>query len=120
MTRAASSSTSAPAPPTTFKWFGDGWSNEEIDRLYDEALATADVAERLEEYQRIQEIIAEDVPNLYTVQPTKFQVATQRVEGMYVSYTDFNTGLRTAWDGRVLRKVGPRRQRVKGEVVLYP
>jgi peptide/nickel transport system substrate-binding protein len=54
------------------KWFGDGWSNEEIDRLYDEALATADVTHRLAAYQRIQEIIAEDVPNLYTVQPTKF------------------------------------------------
>jgi peptide/nickel transport system substrate-binding protein len=82
--------------PNNELWFGDGWSNEEIDRLYDEALATADVAERMADYQRIQEIIAEDVPNLYTVQPTKFQVATQRVEGMYVSYTDFNTGLRTA------------------------
>jgi peptide/nickel transport system substrate-binding protein len=78
------------------KWFGDGWSNEEIDRLYDEALATADVDQRLAAYQRIQEIIAEDVPNLYTVQPFKFQVANQRVEGMYVSYTDFNPGLRTA------------------------
>ena len=78
------------------KWFGDGWSNEEIDRLYDEALATADVEARLAAYQRIQEIIAEDVPNLYTVQPFKFQVANQRVEGMYVSYTDFNPGLRTA------------------------
>jgi peptide/nickel transport system substrate-binding protein len=78
------------------KWFGDGWSNEEIDRLYDEALATADVEQRLAAYQRIQEIIAEDVPNLYTVQPFKFQVANQRVEGMYVSYTDFNPGLRTA------------------------
>jgi len=82
--------------PNNLTWFGDGWSNEEIDRLYDEALATADVAERMADYQRIQDIIAEDVPNLYTVQPTKFQVATQRVEGMYVSYTDFNTGLRTA------------------------
>jgi peptide/nickel transport system substrate-binding protein len=78
------------------KWFGDGWSNEEIDALYDEALATSDQAQRLEAYKRIQQIIAEDVPNLYTVQPTKFQVANQRVEGMYVSYTDFNTGLRTA------------------------
>ncbi|HEX2280633.1 MAG TPA: ABC transporter substrate-binding protein [Thermomicrobiales bacterium] len=78
------------------KWFGDGWKNEEIDRLYDEALATADVAQRLAAYHRIQEIIAEDVPNLYTVQPYKFQVANQRVEGMYVSYTDFNPGLRTA------------------------
>jgi peptide/nickel transport system substrate-binding protein len=78
------------------KWFGDGWANEEIDSLYDEALATADQAARLEAYKRIQQIIAEDVPNLYTVQPLKFQVANQRVEGMYVSYTDFNTGLRTA------------------------
>jgi peptide/nickel transport system substrate-binding protein len=78
------------------KWFGDGWANEEIDRLYDEALATADVEARLAAYQRIQEIIAEEAPNLYTVQPFKFQVANQRVEGMYVSYTDFNPGLRTA------------------------
>jgi peptide/nickel transport system substrate-binding protein len=78
------------------KWFGDGWSNEEIDRLYDEALATADVDQRMAAYQRIQEIIAEDVPNLYTVQPYKFQVVNQRVEGMYVSFTDFNPGLRTA------------------------
>jgi peptide/nickel transport system substrate-binding protein len=82
--------------PNNELWFSDGWSNEEIDRLYDEALTTADVAERMAAYHRIQEIIAEDVPNLYTVQPTKFQVATQRVEGMYVSYTDFNTGLRNA------------------------
>ncbi len=77
-------------------WFGEGWSNEEIDRLYDEALATADQGQRLAAYQRILEIIVEDVPNLYTVQPSKFQIANQRVDGMYVSYTDFNTGLRTA------------------------
>ncbi|MBA3414875.1 MAG: ABC transporter substrate-binding protein [Chloroflexia bacterium] len=77
-------------------WFGDGWANEELNTLYDEALATADVAPRLEAYRRIQEIILEDVANLYTVQPFKFQVANQRIEGMYVSYTDFNTGLRTA------------------------
>ncbi|MGH2616083.1 MAG: ABC transporter substrate-binding protein [Thermomicrobiales bacterium] len=78
------------------KWFGDGWVNEEIDSLYDEALATADEAARMEAYTRIQQIIAEEVPHLYTVQPMKFQVANQRVSGMYVSYTDFNPGLRTA------------------------
>ncbi len=77
-------------------WFGDGWANDEINQLYDEALATADVEQRLAAYQRIQEIIAEEAPNLYTVQPYKFQVANARVEGMYVSYTDFNPGLRTA------------------------
>ena len=78
------------------KWFGDGWSNEEIDQLYDEALATADEAQRMAAYERIQQIIMEEAPNLYTVQPYKFQVANARVDGMYVSYTDFNPGLRTA------------------------
>jgi peptide/nickel transport system substrate-binding protein len=78
------------------KWFGDGWISEEIDSLYDEALATSDHDQRLAAYQRIQEIIAEEAPNLYTVQPYKYQVANRRVDGMYVSYTDFNTGLRTA------------------------
>ena len=77
-------------------WFGDGWQNEELDKLYDEALATADMEERHAAYRRIQEIILEDVPNLYTVQPYKYQAVTGRVEGMYVSYTDFNPGLRTA------------------------
>ena len=60
-------------------WFGDGWKNEEIDRLYDEALATADDRSGCATYQRIQEIIAEEVPNLYTVQPYKFQVVRHRV-----------------------------------------
>lgn len=82
--------------PQNETWFGDGWQNEEIDQLYDEALATSDVEQRMAAYQRIQEIIAEEVPNLYTVQPYKFQVANSRVEGMYVSYTDFNEGLRTS------------------------
>ncbi|MFT4038338.1 MAG: ABC transporter substrate-binding protein [Thermomicrobiales bacterium] len=77
-------------------WFGDGWQNEEIDKLYDEALATADVEARRAAYQRIQEIITEESPNLYTVQPYKYQAVTGRVDGMYVSYTDFNPGLRTA------------------------
>jgi peptide/nickel transport system substrate-binding protein len=77
-------------------WFGDGWKNDELDKLYDEALATADTEARHAAYQRIQEIILEEAANLYTVQPYKYQAVTGRVEGMYVSYTDFNPGLRTA------------------------
>ncbi|HEY8447229.1 MAG TPA: ABC transporter substrate-binding protein [Thermomicrobiales bacterium] len=77
-------------------WFGDGWKNDEIDAAYDEALATTDVARRHELYRRIQQIIAEDAVNLYTVQPYKFQAVRRRLSGMYVAYTDFNPGLRTA------------------------
>jgi len=77
-------------------WFGDGWSNDELDGLYDEALATTDQEQRLAAYQRIQEIILEEAANMYTVQPFKYQAVNGRVDGMYVSYTDFNPGLRTA------------------------
>jgi len=76
---------------------GDGWISEEFDQLYDEALATSDNARRHELYTRLQEIIIRDEAiNFYTVQPVKFQVVNKRLTGMYVAYTDFNTGLRYA------------------------
>lgn len=78
------------------KWFGEGWKNDEIDALYDEALATLDQALRPPMYQQIQEIIATEVANLYTVQPYKFQVVRNRVTGMYVFFGNTNTGLRKA------------------------
>ncbi len=78
------------------KWFGDGWKNDELDAAYDEALSTSDQARRHELYRRIQQIIAEEAAHLYTVQPYKFQAVRKRLSGMYVAYTDFNPGLRTA------------------------
>jgi ABC-type transport system substrate-binding protein len=78
------------------KWFGDGWKNDDVNQLYDEALATSDVATRHKDYTRIQEILLEGAVNLFTVQPYKFQVVRKRLTGMYVSYTDFNEGLARA------------------------
>ena len=78
------------------RWFGEGWKNDEIDQLYDEGLTTADQARRHEIYSRIQQIIAEEAANIYTVQPYKFQVVRKRVTGMYVAYSDFYPGLRTS------------------------
>jgi len=77
-------------------WFGDGYNNEEFNTLYDQALAELDQAARVPMYQRLQEIVAEDVANLYLTQPFKFQVVHNRLSGMYVSFTDNNPGLRTA------------------------
>ena len=77
-------------------WFGDGWKNEELDQLYDEALASLDQAKRHANYKRIQEIILNEVPNLYTVQPKKYQVVSNKLQGMYVFYGNTNPGLRTA------------------------
>jgi len=77
-------------------WFGDGWKNDELDAAYDEALATLDQAKRHADYKRIQEIVLDEVPNLYTVQPKKYQVVSNQLEGMYVFYGNTNPGLRTA------------------------
>jgi len=77
-------------------WFGDGWKSEEFDTLYDEALATLDHEERKAKYLRLQQIITEEVPNLYIVQPMKYQVVNNALTGMYVFYGNTNYGLRTA------------------------
>jgi peptide/nickel transport system substrate-binding protein len=77
-------------------WFGDGWKNEELDKLYDEALATLDQAKRHADYNRIQEIILDEAINLYTVVAMKYQVVSKRLSGMYVFYGNTNPGLRTS------------------------
>jgi peptide/nickel transport system substrate-binding protein len=79
------------------QWFNGGYDNAELDQLYNAALMTTDQAKRKPMYQRIQEIILTEVPNMYTVQNKKFQIIRNRVKNMYVSFTDFNTGLREAW-----------------------
>ena len=79
------------------KWFAGGYSNDELNKLYDDALVTTDQAKRKPMYQRIQQIILTEVPHLFTVQPKKFQITRTRLKNMYVSFTDFNTGLREAW-----------------------
>ena len=77
-------------------YYGDGWKSDEFDQLYDQALATTDEAERHDLYQQLQQLVLEENPYLYTVQSLKFQVVNRRLSGMYVAYTDFNTGLRQA------------------------
>ncbi len=76
-------------------WFGDGWKSDEFDTLYDEALGTLDHEERKAKYLRLQQIVTEEVPNLYTVQPMKYQVVNNALTGMYVFYGNTNYGLRT-------------------------
>lgn len=78
-------------------WFEGGYDNPELDQLYATGLATTDQEKRKPMYRRIQEIILTEVPNLYTVQDKKIQIVRSRVKNMYVSFTDFNTGLREAW-----------------------
>ncbi len=77
--------------------FKGGWKSDELIKLFDDGFTTADPVKRKPIYLRMQQIIAEEVPNLYTVNPFKFQLVRNRVKNMYVSYTNMNPGLREAW-----------------------
>lgn len=83
-------------PPARREWF-TAWEDDELTGLYEDALATSVVEEREDAYRRIQEIILEQVPNMYTVQPYRFHAVRNRLKGMYVSYTDSHVGLRQVW-----------------------
>jgi len=55
---------------------------------------TLDPAKRLPLYKDAQQRIMVGLPQISLVQVTKYQVVRKRVQGMYVAFSDFNTGLR--------------------------
>jgi peptide/nickel transport system substrate-binding protein len=80
-------------------WFnnGDGWRNDELVDLYQQALVNLDSASRHEQIRRIQEIVLEEAPHVYICQPLKFHAVRTEVQDMYVAFNDFHSGLRTTW-----------------------
>ena len=59
---------------------------------------TLDPAKRLPLYKDAQKRLMTGLPQIGLVQVQKFQVVRKRVQGMYVAFDDFNTGLRnTVW-----------------------
>jgi ABC-type transport system substrate-binding protein len=61
------------------------------------ALNTADQSVRKQLYTRAQQILLTELVHIPLVQDMKYQVVRNRLQNMYVAYTDFNTGLREAW-----------------------
>ncbi len=86
-----------PKTPIFEKWFAGGWSNDELTKILEDALLTADQAKRKQLYTRAQQILLTELPHIPLVQDMKYQVVRTRLKNMYVAYTDFNTGLREAW-----------------------
>lgn len=81
------------------RWFnnGDGWKNDELVNLYNQAKVELNSEERHKQIRRIQEIILEEAPHIYTCQPLKFHAVRSNLKDMYVGFNDFHPGLRTVW-----------------------
>ena len=76
---------------------GEGWKNDEAIQLYDKLVTTLDSAQRHAQVRRIQEIGFDEFPQITLFQTRKFIAVRNYLKDMYVAFTDFYSGLRTAW-----------------------
>jgi peptide/nickel transport system substrate-binding protein len=77
-------------------WFS-GYKNIPMWRLVGNGQITLDQAKRLPMYTKLQQILLTELLEVPLLVAYKYQVVNKRLRNMYVSYTDFNPGLRTAW-----------------------
>jgi peptide/nickel transport system substrate-binding protein len=86
-----------PAIPSYRAWY-PLWKNVKIWRLVGNGKIILDPAKRLPLYKQAQVLLQSELPQIGLIQVNKYQVVRKRVQGMYVSFDDFNTGLRnTVW-----------------------
>lgn len=80
-------------------WFaeGKGWKSQEAADLFEKLLVNLDQKTRREQSKRIQEIVLDENPHIYLVQPFVFHAVRNRIKNHYVSFTNFNPSLRTVW-----------------------
>jgi peptide/nickel transport system substrate-binding protein len=70
-------------PPSGFN--RGHYSNPEVDRLLDEASASEDDARRLDLFQHVQRIVAQDVPYISLWYKTNFAVAQRTLTGVHLT-----------------------------------
>jgi peptide/nickel transport system substrate-binding protein len=86
-----------PAVPVYRAWYPN-WKNVKIWRLVGNGKIILDPAKRLPMYKQAQVLLQSELPQIGIIQVNKYQVVRKRVQGMYVAFSDFNTGLRdTVW-----------------------
>jgi peptide/nickel transport system substrate-binding protein len=85
-----------PASNAYKAWY-PAYRNARMWRLVGNGSITLDQKKRLAMYKELQRILLVEQLQVPLVAVTKFQVVRRRVRNMYVAFSDFNTGLKTAW-----------------------
>ena len=80
-----------------YKAWYPAYKNVRMWRLVGNGSITLDEKKRLAMYKELQRILLVEQLQSPLVAVTKFQVVRKRVKNMYVAFSDFNTGLKTAW-----------------------
>jgi peptide/nickel transport system substrate-binding protein len=77
-------------------WFS-GYKNVEMWRLVGNGRITLDTKKRLPMYQKLDRLLMTELIEIPLISVSKYQVVNAKLQNMYVAFTDFNTGLKTAW-----------------------
>jgi ABC-type transport system substrate-binding protein len=77
-------------------WFS-GYKNVEMWRLVGNGRITLDEKKRLPMYQKLNRLLMTELIEVPLISVSKYQVVNAKLQDMYVAFTDFNTGLKTAW-----------------------
>jgi peptide/nickel transport system substrate-binding protein len=77
-------------------WFG-GYKNVQMWRLVGNGRITLDLAKRMPIYHKLDQVLLTELLEVPLVSVNKYQVVNTKLQDMYVAFTDFNTGLRSAW-----------------------
>jgi peptide/nickel transport system substrate-binding protein len=85
-----------PASNAYKAWY-PGYRHARMWKLVGNGSITLDEKKRLAMYKELQRILLTEQLQVPLVAVTKFQVVRRRVRNMYVAFSDFNTGLKTAW-----------------------
>jgi peptide/nickel transport system substrate-binding protein len=77
-------------------WFS-GYTNRQMWRLVGNGRITLDTDKRLPIYHKLDQVLLTELLEVPLISVSKYQVVNAKLQDMYVAFTDFNTGLRTAW-----------------------
>ncbi len=78
------------------KWF-PAWKNEQLEKAYDDGMATLDQAKRKPFFDKVQELTIEESPHIYLYQDYRFSAVSNKVKDYYVAFTTFRPALRSVW-----------------------
>ncbi len=77
-------------------WFS-GFKDVKMWRLVGNGRITLDTKKRLPMYHQLDEILMKNMLEAPLISVNKYQVVNAKLQDMYVAFTDFNTGLKSAW-----------------------
>jgi peptide/nickel transport system substrate-binding protein len=77
-------------------WFS-AYRNVQMWRLVGNGRITLDQKKRLPMYQQLNRLLMTELLEIPLISVNKYQVVNAKLQNMYVAFTDFNTGLRSAW-----------------------